>query len=489
MQTTTTEKGAPKEKTGLSRFKLETKRIETKWDSNGEQLWSYFNEEYKKVISFFLSKKAGPRNLEIGGGWYQSYPGSTAIDVSRVCLKYNLAQQKVQYDLDYTVNGFKLPFKGCSFDSATMISVWQYLQDPIALLTELERVIMPGGEVYVINGQHSGVEGLVKGATTSEEIFKMAKKCGYDAMLQTIPTFDGSRDTFKSVCIAMPDNTLFGPVSNIKQKRGRVWATGSTQEFLDRYAEWEIARMKERLLQLKKYPITEYSRNYLETCERLSQKFHEKTGRFPILFAESHPLEVGMYVKDGCIFAHELMMEGVTDKEPFNEFARAFGFGFGEYYASARDYVKKLLEGKDVLPKVERYSEFGGCDGYTRSVHERDSALQTIAGFVASVPLNSHTKGLQQALLEKTEKEELIDGAEKDKKKPTINDRIAVARARRLYYVCHEYEQRRNIDGLIKRKNSLRDIETAGQETLDFEKDLPYFRKFILEIPIGCSDD
>lgn len=226
VQAITKKEGMPAGKTGISKFKLETRRIEKEWDGNGEQLWSYFNEDYKRVISFFLSKNAGPRNLEIGGGWYQSYPGSTVIDVSTVCLKYNMAHKKAQYDLEYVTAGLKLPFKDHSFDSATMVSVWQYLEDPIALLKELERVIMPGGDVYVINGQHSGVEGFVKGATGSEEIFKMAKKCGYDALLQTIPTFDGNRDTFKSVCIAMPDNTLFGPVSHIEKKEGAGMGNG-----------------------------------------------------------------------------------------------------------------------------------------------------------------------------------------------------------------------------------------------------------------------
>lgn len=271
---------------------------------------------------------------------------------------------------------------------------------------------------------------------------------------------------------------------------------GGTQEFLDNYADWEIGKMRERLSQLKKYPITEYSRNYLDTCERLSQIFHEKTGRFPVLFAESHPLEVGMYAKGGSIMDHELMMDNVSDKEQFSDFAKSFGLGFSQYYASAREFVQKLLEGKDLLPKVERHSEFGGCDGHMGSVQERESALQTLAGFISSVPLNSHTRSLQQSLLEKVEEEELrmdndakMANPEKPKKASTIKDRIAVSRARRLYYLCHEYQQRRAIDEFIKRKNGLKAIEIASEAPLDMEKEMSHFKRFVLEIPMAYSDD
>jgi SAM-dependent methyltransferase len=479
VQTITRKEGVPASKIDLYRFKFETERIEKEWDHHGSYQWTYFVEEQKRLVNFFLSKRAGPRNLEIGGGWYQSYPDSTAIDISAVCLKYNEAKKKLQFNLDFVANGFHLPFKDCSFDSATMISVWQYLENPVALLKELERVLAPGGEVYIINGDGAGLEEFVKSATSAKAILETAMKCGYGAMLQTIPTMDGERDTFKSVCIAMPDNTLFGPVSHVEKKGKRI---NNTRGFLDAYAEWELGKIMDRLLRLNNYPVTKYSRHYLKECERLSQEFHEKTGRSPILFAESHQLEVDMLVKGGFIMNHELTMDDGPGKESFGDFARPFGIGFGGYHSSSlSDPIKHFLEGKDILPEI-------------RSDYEcrRDSVIHTLAGFIASIPLNSHTKSLQQSLLEKIWEEErdTVGTADREKhRKPTVKEKIARARARRLYSLCYEYKQRRRIDEFIKIKGRLNGAEVAGEAVLDTSTELPYFNKFILEVPMDCSYD
>ncbi len=489
VQTITKKEGVPASKTDLSKFKFETERIETEWDRHGEYQWTYFVEEQKRLVNFFLSKRAGPRNLEIGGGWYQSYPNSTAIDISTVCLKYNKARKKAQYNLDFVAKGFHLPFKDCSFDSATMISVWQYLENPIALLKELERVLVPGGEIYIINGDGAGLEEFVKSATSAKSILEAAKQSGYDAMLHVIPTMDGERDTFKSVCIAMPDFTLFGPVSHIQNKK----RMGTTRGFLDSYAEWELWKIKEKLSQVMTYPVTKYSRHFLETCETASQKFHEKTGKFPILYAESHQIEVDMYVAGGFIMSHELMMDDGPGKESFSDFARPFGIGFSGYHSSSlSDPIKDFLEGKSILPEIKKYGSMWGFIGSGDSVQERDNAIYTLAGFIASIPLNSYTKSLQQSLLEKIWKEErdTDDKADREEhKKPTVKEKIARAMARRLYFLCYEYKQRRSIDKFIKIKSKLKGMEVAGEAVLDIGKELPYFKNFILEVPMDYSYD
>ena len=122
------------------------------WDYHSSEKWVYFAEEDKRLISHFLSERlSGKRNLELGGGWYLSHPGSTVLDLSSVALEHNPAKHKVQFDLDTIKQGKKLPFPDHSFDSATMISVWQYLRCPALVLEELRRVLIPGGKLYVIN--------------------------------------------------------------------------------------------------------------------------------------------------------------------------------------------------------------------------------------------------------------------------------------------------------------------------------------------------
>jgi len=58
----------------------ETKTIREMWDGNGKQLWTYFNETIKQYIEFYLSKRLKGRNLEVGGGWYFSYPNSDVVE-------------------------------------------------------------------------------------------------------------------------------------------------------------------------------------------------------------------------------------------------------------------------------------------------------------------------------------------------------------------------------------------------------------------------
>jgi len=133
-------------------------RNESTWDHHGSYQWTYFPDEIKQRIKFFLLKRLRGKNIEVGGGWYHSYPDSVVVDLSSVCLKHNPAKEKLQFDLEIIGEGKKLPYKDNSFNSATLISVWQYLQHPKAVLGELERILKPGAEIYLINGQGAGLK-------------------------------------------------------------------------------------------------------------------------------------------------------------------------------------------------------------------------------------------------------------------------------------------------------------------------------------------
>ena len=65
---------------------------ESVWDHHGSYQWTYFIEEVKQRITYFLSQRLTGRNLDIASGWYLHYPRSVALDLSSVCLKYNIAK-------------------------------------------------------------------------------------------------------------------------------------------------------------------------------------------------------------------------------------------------------------------------------------------------------------------------------------------------------------------------------------------------------------
>jgi len=114
---------------------------ESTWDFHGSYQWTYFGDEVKQRINFFLEQRLHGRNIDVGGGWYLSYPNSTVVDLSSVCLAHNPAKDKLQFDLDELGESRNLPFSENSFDSATLISTWQYLRHPLAVIRELERIL------------------------------------------------------------------------------------------------------------------------------------------------------------------------------------------------------------------------------------------------------------------------------------------------------------------------------------------------------------
>ena len=103
---------------------------ESIWDHHGSYQGTYFDHRIKQRIQHFLLQRLSGKNIEVGGGWYLSYPNSTVVDLSSVCLKHNPAKEKLQFDLDTLVDGKRLPYSANSFNSSTLISVWQYLQPP-----------------------------------------------------------------------------------------------------------------------------------------------------------------------------------------------------------------------------------------------------------------------------------------------------------------------------------------------------------------------
>jgi hypothetical protein len=182
-----------------------------------------------------------------------------------------------------------------------------------------------------------------------------------------------------------------------------------------------------------------------------------------------------MYVKGGYLSGTELMLEDISSKESFNNFAREFGIGLGQNYTSPREQVREFLKGKDIIQMIR---DSPSHDSHMWNINERENVIYSLAKFIAAVPLNSYTKDLQKSLLEKLEKGE-----------PTIKDRVRKEKARHLYFLCHESKQRRDIEEFIKKKNTLRKMEIINEKALDVDNELSYFKELILQAPMGYDED
>ena len=290
-----------------------TKNVhESTWNYHGSYQWTYFVDEIKQRIKFFLLQKLHGKNIEVGGGWYLSYPDSVVVDLSSVCLNHNPAKEKLQFDLDTIGEGKRLPYEDNSFNSATFISVWQYLQHPKAVLGELERILKPGAEMYLINGQGAGLEECVVGMSRTESLQEFFQELGYDTLIEHITAFDGGVNKFQSVCVAMPDIDLFGEApSRIQNKAKRQKQDEEICQdpsiFVNAYVDWEMRNVASRLARLSSFPVTRYSQEYLEKIEAFSQEYHEQIGGIPLVFIEhGFEPELAMLTSDSK-YLHKIM--------------------------------------------------------------------------------------------------------------------------------------------------------------------------------------
>ena len=440
------------------------------WDNHSSYQWTYFNEHIKQNIEYFLLKKLKGRNLEVGGGWYLSYPNSAVVDLSSVGLEYNLApsKDKHQFDLELLEHGESMPFLDNSFSSATLVSVWQYLKYPKKVLEELERVIRPGGEVYVINGQGSGLSECMVGTSKSDSISEFFKNLGYDTVIENIPTSQ-SIDTFQSVCVAMPERDLFGTISAIENKGARVKRDREISDnpsiFLEDFLSYEMRKVRGLLSELSTYPVTKYSRDYLLRVEAYSDELYESTGVVPLVFMDrSIAPELEMLLPNGeRIFPYKVFIPSknpdnykLNEEELANKYDLNLTHNMGYFDQST---TKELIEYCEKF-RIVREDRF-------RRVLGNEFKIDKFAGFVAALPLTTKTKDLQDQMYLALQENN-----------PDFRDKVDKIKASSFYSVVHQNKQRRKINKLIETRRKILDegVEVDCERTLDYRPYLSMIR-------------
>jgi ubiquinone/menaquinone biosynthesis C-methylase UbiE len=429
------------------------KTIQEMWDENGKQLWTYFNENIKQFIELYLSQKLKGRNLDVGGGWYLHYPNSDVVDISPVCLDYNLApkERKHVFDLESISRGAKLPFDDHTFDSATAISVMQYLPEPWSIIKEIGRVLKPDSEFYVIGGQNSGVYDLVmsNGFRNTREIEDSFKSKDYDTVIERIPTPDGRVCEFDSVCVAMPDEN---GISKIKNKRKRLADVEkfNPQKFLDDYTDLEVSRQISKLSQIQRYPITKHSRELLEKISKFTKYFSDKTGNIPLLYCNAIQPEFDMALPgQEPIMDLSIVSRNGNGYESLSKEMNDFGFRFSHCFG--------------FLPNTENEMNIA-------LKNPDKSRKRQFTDFVASIKLN------EPAL-------ELSDRIEKVLLRRDIGylQGVYARRAGNLDMVSYQYKQRRRVDELIERKKFIESKPEliADHGEMKFEEYIPYLKNII----------
>ena len=135
----------------------------------------FFGGNSREVLTEFFRDRISPNNLDIGSGaGTERYaPSSTALDHCKAALKKSESRRKVLFDLEKIAEGEKLPFRDNSFGSATMVSVWQYLNvETTLLLEEIERVLSDDGKLFIIESRVMTNKGLQVRSNSGADILK-----------------------------------------------------------------------------------------------------------------------------------------------------------------------------------------------------------------------------------------------------------------------------------------------------------------------------
>jgi len=443
---------------------------ESTWDDHGNTKWTYVSDEAKQRIGFFLRRRLGGRNLDIGGGWYLHYPNSAVVDLSSVCLANNPAQEKVQFDLDELHNGKRLPFPDYSFDSATMISTWQYLEHPDALLDELKRVLKPGAEVYVINGQNAGREGCILGIGNTKGIAEHLQTKGFDTLIEHIP-FGNDTLTFQSVCFSIPERDLFGSVSEVRDKAKRKRAderiVREPEIFEDDFINYELGIRRGLLAKLNPYPVTAYSQDFLARTEEFGKAL-KRAGIDAVIYAEHTPeVEVDMLLPNqhsSCFLALFDRFSGVDkyveQRREQDDLIQTLSIAHGVFFPTNTSDLN-MGSKEDLLRN---------CKEFDLDERNAECSLRTYADFVASVGMTSGTRRLQaqvQSIL----------------RKRASNFDEVVRRQKAFGYnmLTAQFKQERSIADLllIKQRVERGEIPSVGQKNLDYQTYLHLMERWI----------
>jgi SAM-dependent methyltransferase len=412
--------------------------IQQIWDHHCSYQWTYFDELIKQTIDFFLAQRLEGKNVDIGGGWYLPYPNSDVVDVSPVGLKYNLApkERKHQFDLDTIAEGAKLPFEGHSFDSATLISVWQYVKEPFKMMAELERVLRPGGEVYIINGQGAGLDECKVNSSHTNAIIQSLREKGYRTWWEQIPTLGGS-EAFQSVCVTLPGGAI--------KKR-----TLDKERFLDQFLEHEARICRDKALQIAEYPITKLAGELRRRANAFSKEYAAATGATPYVFSEYElPPALSMLFRVKPTFLHPdsplstlaILNEpqGLDAWDMRSALMKKHGFSasvHANYFSSSGIQAPQDIE--RALKGMLRPGSLSSEEDCTSKMREK------LLRFAVTVPVNENAELLHADI--RRAAGQGWGGAAKQ---------LREYGGAMLYQQCMQHKQRRGIDGLIARKEEI----------------------------------
>lgn len=110
----------------------------------------------KSILHTFLKNTDGKRVLEIGPGEgrltdiIQSHSSEyVATDINESFLKKVKERSKLEKSLYVSSNLYHLPFCDNSFSTVVIVRVFNFISQPLQVMKELSRIIIPGGNLLI----------------------------------------------------------------------------------------------------------------------------------------------------------------------------------------------------------------------------------------------------------------------------------------------------------------------------------------------------
>ncbi len=145
------------------RYKMETgdvKRAYNRWAPFYDNSFALFTKPYHRKMVGEINQCAG-KVLDVGVGtgaqlpYYSDHLEITGIDLSDSMLerarlrveRFNLSHVKELREMDAT----QTPFAASSFNVISAAFVMSVVPDPRAVLAEMDRVLAPGGDIFILN--------------------------------------------------------------------------------------------------------------------------------------------------------------------------------------------------------------------------------------------------------------------------------------------------------------------------------------------------
>lgn len=111
---------------------------------------------------------------------------AVSLDISFEMLRGNPSERRIQANVDPWLGAAHLPFRECSFASATIVNSVRYLNRPLETFREVARVIREGGKFYVVNYAGPGTDEVSKpkAAFSPEQLAEMMEQAGFRTLLK-----------------------------------------------------------------------------------------------------------------------------------------------------------------------------------------------------------------------------------------------------------------------------------------------------------------